>query len=42
MGIGLWKAQALEHEGNRDTTGTEASEVAQWRAMPETQPHQAT
>ena len=43
----LWKAcrsvaQALEHDGNRDATGTEVSGGAQERAMPEPQPHQAT
>ena len=35
-------AQALEHEGIRDATGTEVSVSAQERAMPEPQPHQAT
>ena len=43
----LWNAcrsvaQAREHEGNRDVTGTEVSEGAQERAMPAPQPHQAT
>ena len=41
---GMWRgvAEALEHEGNRDATGTAVSEGAQERAMPEPQPHQAT
>ena len=35
-------AQALEHEGNRDATGTEVLEGAQERVMPEPHSHQAT
>ena len=34
--------QALEHERNRDATGTKVSEDAQEHAMPEPQTHQAT
>ena len=35
-------AQAFEHDGKRDASGTEVSAGAQERAMPEPQPHQAT
>ena len=34
-------AQALEHDGKREASGTEASAGAQERAVPEPQPHQA-